>query len=161
MRANKLFKKIPLEVQGMVFLADLMELSFGKFDLILGMDWLVKHQENLDYVVERVVLKIVEGDEGCEVYLAYVSASGSVVTSVKDIRIVKDFLDVFPDELPRLPLNREVEFGIELLPGRAPVSITPYRMAPKELLQLKAQIQGIEDEHDAHLRVTLKILRER
>ncbi len=43
-RVNKLFRDVPLEVQGAIFLADLMELSFGEFDLILGMDWLVKHR---------------------------------------------------------------------------------------------------------------------
>lgn len=53
---------------------------------------------------------------------------------------MRDFPDVFPDELSGLPLNREVEFGIELLLGIAPVFITPYRMVPEELTELKAQI---------------------
>ncbi|XP_016669981.1 uncharacterized protein [Gossypium hirsutum] len=113
-RVNKLFKDIPLEVQGMIFLTDIMELSFGEFNLILGMDWLVKHQVNLDCAAKQVVLK-----------------------TARVMRTVKDFLDVFPDELPGLPPNREVEFGIELLPGIALVSIAPYRMAPKELEELK------------------------
>ncbi|XP_040967953.1 uncharacterized protein [Gossypium hirsutum] len=117
-RVNKLFKDVPLEVQGAIFLEDLMELPFDEFDLILGMDWLVKHQVNLDYAAKRVVLKTVKG-----------------------YRTVKDFSDVFPDELPGLPPDREVEFGIELLPGTAPMSITPYRMALNELVELKAQIQ--------------------
>ena len=47
-KVNKLFKDVPLEVQGIIFLADLMELPFREFDLILGMDWLVKHQGKLD-----------------------------------------------------------------------------------------------------------------
>ncbi|XP_040946156.1 uncharacterized protein [Gossypium hirsutum] len=170
-RVNKLFKDVPLEVQGMIFLADLMELPFGGFDLILGMDWLVKHQVELDCTAKRVVLKTVEDDEvveikelrnylsnmisalraeklvrkGCEAYLAYISISDFKVSSIKDIRTVKDFLDVFPDELPGLPPNHEVDFGIELLPGTALVSIAPYRMAPKELVELKAQIQEILD----------------
>ncbi|XP_052489809.1 uncharacterized protein LOC105763799 [Gossypium raimondii] len=148
-----------------------MELSFGEFDLKLGMDWLVKHQVNLDCATKYVVLKTVEGDEvvlirerrdylsnvisalraeklvhkGCEAYVAYSNGVDSEAPSVKDIRTVKDFLDVFPNELPGLPPNREVEFGIELLPGTAPVSIAPYRMAPKELVELKAQIQKLLD----------------
>ncbi|XP_012487992.1 uncharacterized protein LOC105801206 [Gossypium raimondii] len=66
-------------------------------------------------------------------------------STVKDIRTVKDVSGVFPDELSSLPLNREVEFGIELLPGTAPVSIAPYRMALKELVELQAQIQELLD----------------
>ncbi|XP_052883546.1 uncharacterized protein LOC128292690 [Gossypium arboreum] len=139
-KVNKLFRDVPLEVQGTIFLADLMELPFGEFDLILDIDWLLKHQVNLDCATKWVVLKTVEGDEGCKAYLAYIGVSDFEVSLVKDIRIVKEFLDVFPDELPGIPPNREVEFGIELLPGIAPVSITPYRIAPKELVELKPQI---------------------
>ncbi|XP_052880521.1 uncharacterized protein LOC128286829 [Gossypium arboreum] len=58
--------------------------------------------------------------------------------TVKELRIVREFLDVFPKELPGLPPSRVVEFRIELLPGMAPVSVAPYRMAPKELVELKA-----------------------
>ncbi|XP_017635549.1 uncharacterized protein LOC108477519 [Gossypium arboreum] len=95
-------------------------------------------EANLDCAAKRVKLRTKKGDEGCEAYLAYVSASSSKISSVKDIRIVKDFPDVFPDELPGLPSNCEVEFGIKLLPGIAQVSISPYKMAPKELEELKA-----------------------
>ncbi|KAG8481374.1 hypothetical protein CXB51_026156 [Gossypium anomalum] len=65
--------------------------------------------------------------------------------TVESVRTIKEFQDVFPEELPGLPPNREVEFGIDLLPGTAPVSIAPYRMAPKELVELKAQIQELLD----------------
>ncbi|XP_017622002.1 uncharacterized protein LOC108466156 [Gossypium arboreum] len=122
-RVNKLFKDVPLEVQRMIFLEDLMELPFGEFDLILGMDCLVKHQVNLDCNAKRMVLKTAEGDEG---------------SSIKDIRTVKDFPDVFHDELPGFPPSYDVEFGIELMPSIALVSITLYRMASKELMELKA-----------------------
>ncbi|XP_052882247.1 uncharacterized protein LOC128290581 [Gossypium arboreum] len=194
-RVNKLFKDVPMEVQRVIFLIDLMELPFGEFDLILGIDWLVKHQVNLDCAAKWVVLKTKKGDEvvligerrsylsnvisalraeklvckGCEAYLAYISALDSEVPSVKDIRTVKDFLNVFLDELPGLPPNCEVpsvkdirtvkdflnvfldelpglppncevDFGIDLLLGIALVSIAPYRTAPKELDELKALI---------------------
>ncbi|XP_016752983.1 uncharacterized protein [Gossypium hirsutum] len=122
-RVNKVFKDVPLEIQGVIFLADLMELPFEEFDLILGMYW-----------AEKLVRK------GCEAFLAYVSVSKVSDSSMKDIRIVKDFLDIFPEELLRLPPEHDVEFGIDLLPGWAPVSITRYRMASKDLMELKAQI---------------------
>ena len=61
------------------------------------------------------------------------------------VRTVKEFQDVFLEELPRLPPNREVEFGIDLLPGTAPVSIAPYRMAP---IKNKYPLPRIDDLFD-------------
>ena len=58
-----------------------------------------------------------------------------------DIPVVCEFPDVFPDELPGLPPDRDVEFKIELLPGIAPISRRPYRMPPNELAELKVQLQ--------------------
>ncbi|XP_017635776.1 uncharacterized protein LOC108477793 [Gossypium arboreum] len=117
-RVSKLFWDISLEVQGTIFLAHLMELLFGKFDLILSMDWLVKHRISLDCAEKKVVLRTEEDNE--------------------DIRTMRGFSDVFPEELPGLPPSREVEFGIELILGTALVSIAPYQMEPKELAKLKA-----------------------
>ncbi|XP_073025121.1 uncharacterized protein [Primulina eburnea] len=64
---------------------------------------------------------------------------------IEDIPIVAEFADVFPDEIPGFPPAREVEFGIELMPGTSPISRTPYRMAPAELRELKAQLQDLLD----------------
>ncbi|XP_016679227.1 uncharacterized protein [Gossypium hirsutum] len=170
-RVNKLFRDVPLEVQTVIFLADLMELPFGEFDLILGMDWLVKHRASLDCAAERIVLKTIEDEEvavigerrdflsnvisalraeklvrkGCEAFLSYIGVSDSEGPSVEDVRTVKDFFNVFPDEIHWLPPSSEVEFRIELLPGTALVSIAPCRMAPNELVELKAQIQELFD----------------
>ncbi|XP_016752730.1 uncharacterized protein [Gossypium hirsutum] len=119
-RENRQYRNVPLEVQGVVVLKNLIKLSFGEFDLILGMDWLVEHQ-------------------GMK-YIWPVSVSVSRDSSVGNIRTVRKFLDVFPDKLPGLPLNWEVEFGIKLLLNIAPVPIALYRMAPKELTELKAQL---------------------
>ncbi|KAA3481548.1 pleiotropic drug resistance protein 3-like [Gossypium australe] len=161
-RVNKLFRDVPLEVQGVVFPTDLMELPFGEFNLILGMDWLVKHRANLDFAAKHMILKSSEVEElvmigerrdylsnvisalraeklvrkGCEAFLAYVSISVVKGPSVENVRTLNEFPDVFPKELPGLPPNREVEFSIKLLPEMAPVSIAPYRMASKELHQL-------------------------
>ncbi|XP_052888007.1 uncharacterized protein LOC128296614 [Gossypium arboreum] len=124
---NKLFREVPIVVQGVTFLADLMELSFSEFDLILGLDWLVKHRATLDCAPKRMVLGTTEDKEVVVIgerrnYLS------NVILALKAEKL----------ELPGLPPNREVEFGIELLPGTALVSIAPYRMAPKELVELKA-----------------------
>ena len=63
----------------------------------------------------------------------------------KDVPIVQDFLEVFPEELPGLPPEREISFEIELLPGTAPISKAPYRMAPAELKELKVQLKELMD----------------
>ena len=57
--------------------------------------------------------------------------------SVSDIPTVSDFPNVFPEDLPRLPRKREIEFAIDVVPGATPASITPYRMALVELKELK------------------------
>ena len=59
-----------------------------------------------------------------------------------DIPVVKEFLDVFPENLPWIPLDREIEFSIDLLPRTSPISKAPYRMAPTEL---KEQLQELLD----------------
>ncbi|XP_040960184.1 uncharacterized protein [Gossypium hirsutum] len=125
-RVNRIFRNVLLEVQWVVFLANLIELPFeDRLDSGYGLDRRVP-------VVEKLVWK------ECETYLAYVSVSISGDSFVRDIRTVREFLDVFPDELSGLPLNREVEFSIELLSGIVSVSIAHYRMTLKELTELKA-----------------------
>jgi hypothetical protein len=64
-------------------------------------------------------------------------------TLIFKILVVCEFLDVFPDELPGFPLDRDVEFAIELIPGTTPISRRPYRMPPNELAELKKQLQDL------------------
>ena len=63
--------------------------------------------------------------------------------SISDIPTISDFPDVFPEELPRLPPHRDIEFAIDVVLGATPVSITPYRMAPVELKELNLQLQEL------------------
>ena len=64
--------------------------------------------------------------KGCEAYLAYVIDTVQARPSVSDIPIISDFPDVFPEELPGLPPQREIEVSIDVVPGATPASITPY-----------------------------------
>ena len=64
-------------------------------------------------------------------------------TRLEDIPIVKEFPGVFPDDISGLPLDRAIEFAIELVPGTELISIPPYRMAPAELIELKAQLEEL------------------
>ena len=83
---------------------------------------------------------------GCAGFLASVrDVSKEQKVEPKDIPVVKEFLDAFPEDLPGLPPDREIEFYIELIPGTAPISKTPYRMAPAELKELKTQLQELLD----------------
>jgi hypothetical protein len=65
----------------------------------------------------------------------------AITSQLDDIPVVREFADVFPKELPGMPPDRDVEFVIELQPGTAPISKRPYRMPPKELAELKTQLQ--------------------
>ncbi|XP_073064063.1 uncharacterized protein [Primulina eburnea] len=84
------------------------------------------------------------GHEGYLIYAVDVTEKKKEV-GIEDIPIVAEFADVFPDEIPGFPPAREVEFGIELMPGISPISRAPYRMAPAELRELKAQLQDLLD----------------
>lgn len=82
--------------------------------------------------------------KGCEGYIAHLTVKEKEVPNVEDVPVVK-YLDVFPEDLPRLPLDREIEFTIYLLQGTNHISLTPYRMALTELRELKIQLQELVD----------------
>ena len=75
--------------------------------------------------------------KGCQGYLAHVVDTRKEVLKLNDILVVREFLDVFPKDLPGIPIDREIEFSIDLLPETSPISKAPYRMAPTKLKELK------------------------
>ena len=79
--------------------------------------------------------------KGYEAFLALILDSKRCQVDLEKIPIVREFLDVFPEELPGIPLEREVDLSIEIVLGTALVSRAPYRMAPAELKELKVQLQ--------------------
>ena len=81
--------------------------------------------------------------KGCEAYLEYVIDTEKAESSTSDIPTICDYPDAFPEELLGLPPRREIEFAINVVPGVAPTFITPYRMAPVELKELKLQLQEL------------------
>ena len=81
--------------------------------------------------------------KGCLAFLAHLRDDTSQVPSIESVSIVREFLDVFPADLPGMPLDRDIDFCIDLEPGTHPISIPPYRMAPAELRELKAQLQEL------------------
>ncbi|GJR74546.1 hypothetical protein Tco_0086911 [Tanacetum coccineum] len=87
--------------------------------------------------------------KGCQVFLAQISAKKEEDKSegkqIKDVPIVRDFPEVFPEDLPGLPPTRPVEFQIDLIPGAAAVARAPYRLAPSEMKELSEQLQELSD----------------
>ncbi|VVA41094.1 PREDICTED: retrotransposon, partial [Prunus dulcis] len=132
---------------------DLIPLDLVDLDIILGMDWLEKHHASVDCFRKEVTLRspgqpkvIFRGERrGCEGYLAHIIDTREIPLNLEDIPVVCDFPDIFPDDLPGFPPEREIEFTIELLPGTNPIYQTPYRMAPAELRELKIQLQELVD----------------
>ncbi|GKA19787.1 reverse transcriptase domain-containing protein [Tanacetum coccineum] len=163
---NTVLKGCTLSLVNHIFEIDLMPIELGTFDVIIGIDWLVKH----DAIIacgEKVVripygnkTLIVEGDNGrsrlkiiscikarkyveqvCHLFLAYVTKKKSKEKRMEDVPVIHDFPEVFPEELPGLPPPRQVEFRIDLVPEAAPVTRAPYRLAPSKMKDLSVQLQ--------------------
>ena len=101
-----------------------------------------KEKTSTGLVITLDAVKLLEN--GCEGYFAFISEKKPLKV-LEGIPVVCEFPDVFPDEIPGLPPYREVDFPIELVPGTAPISKAPYRMAPAELRELKEQLQELLD----------------
>jgi hypothetical protein len=113
------------------------------------MNWLTQHQVVLDIATRMI--EIHSPTSGHTIlYLTKVDSTNScsytaVAIQLEDIPVVCEYPDVFPDDLPGMPPDRDVKFVIELQPGTAPISKRPYRMPPKELAELKVQLQELLD----------------
>ena len=156
-----------LEISGTLLTVDLRIMDMSEFDVILGMDWLIAYRVVIDCERRRVTAYttdstrvVFQGDKldvfpqtvyesRCHGQLAGWLASLTLENEVRldlDLpRVVCEYADVFPDELPGLPPYRDVDFGIELHPGTSPISMTPHRMAPVELQELRVQLQELLD----------------
>jgi hypothetical protein len=125
-------------------------LEESSIDLILGMSWLRKAKADIHCARGTVELTSPKG-ERFEVMITITPSTRPVVYLVdgkfvgKNIRMVRDFPYVFPEELPRMPPDREVEFVIDLLPRTAPISKRPYRMSVEELKELKKQLTELHE----------------
>ncbi|XP_070676259.1 uncharacterized protein [Malus domestica] len=153
-------------VEDVVMPANLIPLNIVDFDVILGTYWLHYNHAKIDcygktvafhhpglpevtFVGERsgvrhnVISAVREKrllSKGCQGYLAHVVLNDVASSTVEDVRVVRHFPDVFLDDLLGLPPDRDVEFTNDLLPDTNPISLTPYKMAPAELRELKVQL---------------------
>jgi hypothetical protein len=152
MPARQLCPKVNLKIRGVDFVTNLIVLELKDIDVILRMDWLSKYKVLIDCAKKSVKLTTPEGKEMEFVTEPMVTAKG-VANRAKvnqldasqgmEVSVVNEFPDVFPDELPGMPPDRDIEFMIELKPGTTPIYKTPYRMATPELAELKKHIKEL------------------
>ncbi|GJV34876.1 putative reverse transcriptase domain-containing protein [Tanacetum coccineum] len=124
------------------FKIDLMPIKLGSFDVIIGMDWLSKYHVRI--ICDEKVVHILINDETL-IIRAQAMEKKSDEKRLEDIPIVREFPEVFPKDLPGIPLVRQVEFQIDLIPGAAPVARAPYRLAPSEMQEISNQLQELSD----------------
>ncbi|KAJ0852194.1 putative nucleotidyltransferase, Ribonuclease H [Helianthus annuus] len=171
LQATHIVQGCNLILAGQAFSIDLIPITLGSFDIVIGMDWL--SQQQAEILCKEKIVRIprsgkesleVQGDKsgvvigiisfrkaqkclrkGHTAILALVTDASTKEKRLEDIPVVCDFPQVFPEDLPGLPPHRQVEFQIELAPGAAPIARAPYRLAPTELEELSKQLQELLD----------------
>ncbi|KAJ9548849.1 hypothetical protein OSB04_021392 [Centaurea solstitialis] len=170
---SDVFRDIVIELEGVEFKIDLISIPMREINVVVGVDWLSRNGGHIDCEFERVVIRNPSGEEltilserrkrppklctlakarkhvlrgGCS-FLAYVvdSQAEARKKTVAEVPVVSEYPDVFPDDLPGIPPERQVEFRIDLVPGAAPVAKAPYRLAPPEMQELSKQLQELLD----------------
>ncbi|KAJ9554440.1 hypothetical protein OSB04_018485 [Centaurea solstitialis] len=156
-----IFRGNVIELGGVRFRVDLIPIPMREINVVLGMSWLSRHGAWFDCEGQRVKIRNPSGGDliitsngmkrppktcslakarryvkgGGVSYLVYVTESmgEKKKKTVAVVPVVRDFPDVFPEDLPGVPRERQVEFGIDLIPGAAPVAKAAYRLAPPEI----------------------------
>ncbi|GKA55409.1 putative reverse transcriptase domain-containing protein [Tanacetum coccineum] len=159
---------VKIDTMNYLFEIDLMPIELGTFDVILGMDWLIKHNAvnvcgekvvRIPYGNKTLTVKSDKGvsrlkaiscikapkyvERGCHLFLAHVTEKKSKEKQLEDVPVIRDFHEVFHDDLPGLPPPRQVAFRIDLVSGAAPVARAPYRLAPSKMRELSVQLQEL------------------
>jgi hypothetical protein len=139
---------IPVTLAGWEFPTNMIVIKGQDIDVILGMNWLAQHKAIIN--TDLRTIKLSHGHEEIKLsipiaVLAKISGRvyEAIVQKIQDISVVCEFLDVFLEDLPGLPPERDVEFVIELKPDTAPISRRSYLMPPNELAELKTQLQDL------------------
>ncbi|GKB55514.1 reverse transcriptase domain-containing protein [Tanacetum coccineum] len=130
---NTIIQGCTLILLNQPFEIDLMPIKLGSFDVVIGMDWLSKYHARI-ICDEKVVYIPID---------AQVIEKKSAEKRLEDIPVVREFPEVFPEDLSGLPPVRQVEFQIDLIPGVAPVARAPYRLASSEMQELSDQLQEL------------------
>ncbi|GJY58776.1 reverse transcriptase domain-containing protein [Tanacetum coccineum] len=124
---DRIFLDCKLELGNSLFSIDLIPLGHGSFDVIVGGETLRIHGERA-VGKDKILMNVKVGEP-----------------KIGDISVVREYVDVFPKDLPGLPPLRQVEFRIDLVAGATPVARSPYRLAPSEMQELSSQLQELQD----------------
>jgi hypothetical protein len=148
MRTKHICLVVSITIRGVEFLANLVILDSKGIDIILSMDWLRKYDRDI-LCAKRVVRLTTENDTTVEFSAVMTTDQANMLNqvhgnSLEEIRVVQEYPDVFPKELPDMPPDRDIEFNIDLLPGTPPISTRRYRMPVNELVKLKKQIVKLQ-----------------
>ncbi|GAU49588.1 hypothetical protein TSUD_138750 [Trifolium subterraneum] len=150
-------RNCPVSVFGRHFGMDLVCIPLSGIDVIFGMNWLVFNQVHINCCEKTVIFSKSEGrlslmngeevkeslnDHG-ELFMVFGSLKLEGGAKLGEIPVVGEFSDVFPEDISDLPPEREVEFGIDLVPGTSPISMALYRMSASELNELKKQLEEL------------------
>nr|GEV97281.1 putative reverse transcriptase domain-containing protein [Tanacetum cinerariifolium] len=136
---NTILRGCTLGLLGHPFNIDLMLVELGSFNVIIGMDWLANHHAVI--VCDEKILRIPYADEVLIVQVTMKETEDkSKEKRIEDVPTVRDFPEVFPEDLPGSPPTRQVEFQIDLVPSASPVARALYRLAPSELQELSTQL---------------------
>ncbi|KAH0632967.1 hypothetical protein KY284_035753 [Solanum tuberosum] len=169
--AKRVYHDCVISINHKNTIADLVELDMVDFEVILGIDWLHAYYASIDCRTRVVRFQIpnepvIEWSSsstmpkghlisylkarklvsmGRVFHLVRVNDSSVEIPLMELVLVVKEFPKVYPDDLPGVPHEREIDFDIDIIPHTRPVSISPYRMAPAELKELKEQLKDLLD----------------
>ncbi|XP_071714699.1 uncharacterized protein [Rutidosis leptorrhynchoides] len=170
-KVDKIMRGCALNLSNNLFEVDLMPVELGSFDVVIGMDWLSKNRADINCAEKSIRIPldngenlVIQGDKskvnlniiscmrarrylkkGYPSILAHVKELKTKEVGLEDVPVVREFPQVFPEDLPGLRPHRQVEFHIDLVPGAAPIAKSPYRLAPSELQELSNQLQELLD----------------
>ncbi|GJU89213.1 putative reverse transcriptase domain-containing protein [Tanacetum coccineum] len=148
---DKVIRGYKLEIDGHVFEINLIPFGSGSFDVIIGMDWLPDHKAEIICHEKVIRTPLLDGKvlrvlgEKLEEKMRLLMSAKAKEKKQEEIVVVKDFLEVFPDDLSGLSPIQEIEFRIELVPGAMSVTKSPYRLAHSELEELSGQLKELQD----------------
>ncbi|KAM0059597.1 putative nucleotidyltransferase, Ribonuclease H [Helianthus debilis subsp. tardiflorus] len=157
-----------ISIRNHSFPLSLLPFKLAGFDIVLGMDWLSQNQAQIICGKRQIVLKTPSGEpltirgdtqyglpedvsmlkasrclnRGCVIYMAQVLIE-KPKPKIDDLPVISEYPEVFPEELPGLPPDRQVEFRIDIIPGAAPIARAPYRLAPTEMKELRTQLDEL------------------
>ncbi|KAJ0906604.1 putative nucleotidyltransferase, Ribonuclease H [Helianthus annuus] len=157
-----------MSIRNHSFPLSLLPFKLAGFDIVLGMDWLSRNQAQIICGKRQIVLKTPSGESltirgdthyglpedvsmlkasrclnrGCVIYMAQVIIE-EPKPKIEDLPVISEYPEVFPEELPGLPPDRQVEFRIDIIPGAAPIARAPYRLAPTEMKELRTQLDEL------------------